>query len=170
MCFFTINQHNSGSVGLGILVLKLALIVGLITAVIYASLNSTEESSLILRLLKPIIVDGKKAILSLITDPNFYRPFLIVTLVASVLVLLVFGMTTLRNYIGPRRRNNRPIVGKPRKNKRTVERSATTSPLLTPDKVPLNYPRNNLYPNITSTPQHNFTQNSNTLFKPIEIC
>lgn len=109
MCFFTLNQNNNGSVGFGILVFKLAIVIGLFVAIVFASLNSTEESSFILRILKPVIVDGKKAIYKLLTDPNFWKPFMIASGIATILVLATFGMTTLRNYIGPQRQTNRLV-------------------------------------------------------------
>ena len=165
MCFFTINQNNNGSVGFGILVLKLAIIIGLVVALVHASLTSTEESSFILRILKPIIIDGKKAIYKLLTDKNFYKPFLIATGVATVLVLGAFGMTTLRNYIGPRRQTNRTIEqSTPRDN--FVENNLNLTQNLHPasnlnqNSTQLNYPRNPSYPANFQTKNYN----------SIEIC
>lgn len=89
MCFFVhVNQKvpEMGFVAIILEVVKYCILIGIVTGFILASLNSTEDSSLIFRLAKPVIIDTGKALHKLVTDEKFYKPVLNIIITVAVLV------------------------------------------------------------------------------------
>jgi len=92
MCFFVrVNQPHvdPGMCGIIIEVIKYVIIGAALTGFIAASLYSDENSSIVFRLAKPIIVDSWKALKRIGTDPKFYEPVIKIVGFGLGLVLVV---------------------------------------------------------------------------------
>jgi len=101
MCFFVRVNHkpiDPGMCGIIIEVIKYVIIGAALTGFIAASLYSDENSSIVFRLAKPIIVDSWKALKRIGTDPKFYEPVIKIVGfgLAIVLVFLIFQLGALQ--------------------------------------------------------------------------
>lgn len=101
MCFFVrVNQPHvdPGMCGIIIEVIKYVIIGAALTGFVAASLYSDENSSIVFRLAKPIIVDSWKALKRIATDPKFYEPVIKIVGfgLGIVLVFLIFQLGALQ--------------------------------------------------------------------------
>lgn len=86
-CFFIDRRQQPYIFNLIFEILKWSLLLGIISALVIASLKSTDDDSLILRLLRPLLIEGYRIAYKLITNPYFYTPLIVFGVIGVVVVL-----------------------------------------------------------------------------------
>lgn len=89
-CFFIDRRQQPTFFNIIFEILKWSVLIGLIASLVIASLKSTDDDSLILRLLRPLLIEGYRIGHKLITNPWFYTPMFVTVGVTAVIFIIMY--------------------------------------------------------------------------------